>query len=173
METREQAPAEVQKELVITRKFKAPRGLVFQAWTEPERLAQWWGPKGAEIVVKKLELRPGGTFLYSMAMPGAQEIWGKFTYREIAPPERLVFVNAFSDAHGGITANPWMPNWPLEILNNLTFTEEDGTTTLTLRGGPINASELEIETFHKFRPSMEQGFKGTFEQLDAYLASHS
>jgi uncharacterized protein YndB with AHSA1/START domain len=57
------------KEFVIARSFDAPRELVFKAWTEPQRLAQWWGPKRCAIVVSKLELRPGGTFLYSMKMP--------------------------------------------------------------------------------------------------------
>ncbi len=81
------------KEFVITRTFDAPRDLVFKAWTEAERLAQWWGPKGCNITVSKLELRPGGTFLYSMKMSNGPAMWGKFVYREIVAPERLVFVN--------------------------------------------------------------------------------
>jgi uncharacterized protein YndB with AHSA1/START domain len=64
--------------LVITRVFDAPRELVFKAWTEAERLAQWWEPKGCKITVNKFDLRPGGIFRYSMNMPNGKEIWGIF-----------------------------------------------------------------------------------------------
>jgi uncharacterized protein YndB with AHSA1/START domain len=63
-----------------------------------------------------------------------------------------------------------MAGWPLEILNTLTLTERDGKTTLTLRGGPINASEEELRTFATGVSGMRQGFAGTFKQLDRYLA---
>lgn len=158
------------KEFVITRTFDAPRDLVFKAWTEPERLAQWWGPKGCAIAVSKLELRPGGTFLYSMRVPNGPTMWGKFVYREIVAPERLVFVNSFADDTGKTIRSLFSPTWPLEILNTLTLLEHGGKTTLDLRGGPINATEEERKTFEEFFGSMEQGFSGTFDQLAAYLA---
>jgi len=62
------------KEFVITRTLDAPREVVFKAWTEAERLAQWWGPKGCAIEVGKLEVRPGGTFLYCMKMPNGSVV---------------------------------------------------------------------------------------------------
>ena len=74
------------------------------AWTEAEHLARWWGPKGFPISVVKLDLRSGGVFLYSMRFPEGHEMGGKFVYREIAEPGRLVFINSFSDAEGGVTA---------------------------------------------------------------------
>jgi len=158
------------QQLVITREFDAPRDLVFRAWTDAAALARWWGPKGSQISVKTLDVRPGGVFHYSMAY-GGQEMWGKFVYREVSPPERLVYINSFSDAAGGITDNPWIPeNWPKQILNTLVFRERDGRTTLTISGVPYEASDAERETFESMLSSMEAGFKGTFEQLDAYLA---
>lgn len=160
-----------EKELVIMRQFNAPRELVFKAWTEPERLAQWWGaPKGSAIHVSKLELKPGGMFLYNIKSPNGQDIWGKFIYREITAPEKLVFVNSFSDKDGNTTANPWMPVWPLEIMNTVTLIEHEGKTTLTIKGKPINATTEEIKSFETFRDSMEGGFGGVFEQLDEYLS---
>src|SRR5687767_1594226 len=84
------------EDFVITRTFDAPRDLVFKAFSEAERLAQWWGPKGCTIRVSRLGFRPGGTFHYRMQMPDGFEMWGRFTYREIDAPERIVFVNAFS-----------------------------------------------------------------------------
>jgi uncharacterized protein YndB with AHSA1/START domain len=154
---------------IFTRVFDAPRELVFKAWTERERLREWWGPKGFAIEPGKLELRPGGAFHYRMRAPDGREIWGRFVYREIGPPERIVFVNSFSDADGGLTRNPWMPTWPLEVLNVLTLTERDGTTTLTLNGHPINATDEERTTFEAGLAAMQNGFAGTFDQLAAYL----
>jgi len=157
-------------QLAITRDFDAPRDLVWKAWTEPERLAQWWGPAGSEIRVRALDLRPGGVFHYSMEAPDGPEMWGKFVYREIEPQERLVFVSCFSDEKGGLTRNPWIATWPLEVLNTLTLDERDGRTTLTLRGGPINATEEELQAFAAGVAGMRQGFNGTFGQLERYLA---
>lgn len=158
------------KEFVISRTFDAPRDLVWNAWSEPERLAQWWGPKGCKLKVGSLEFRPGGIFHYGMEWQAGKMMWGRFVYREIVPPERLVFVNSFSDEDKKITRAPFSETWPLEILNNLTLTERGGKTELMLRGGPINPTEAERKTFEEHFASMQQGFGGTFDQLDAYLA---
>ncbi|MEO7716734.1 MAG: SRPBCC domain-containing protein [Capsulimonas sp.] len=159
------------QQLVITRVVKAPRDLVFQAWTEVERFAKWWGPKGFDLGVANADIRPGGEFHYSMKSAAGQEMWGKFVYREIEAPERLVFVSSFSNPEGEITQAPFSNDWPREVLNVVTFTEQDGETTMTLRGGPINASAAEQAFFEGMFDSMRGGFGGTFDQLDAYLAS--
>ena len=143
------------KEFVITRTLDAPREVVFKAWTEAERLAQWWGPKGCAIEVGKLEVRPGGTFLYCMKMPNGSVMWGKFV---------------FTDDTGKIIRSPFSATWPLEILNTLTLVERGGKTTLSLRGSPINPTVEERNTFESFFKSMEQGFGGTLVQLVEYLA---
>jgi len=157
-------------DFVISREFDAPRDLVFKAWTEPERLAQWWGPKGFTMESCKVDLRPGGTFLYGMRGPDGLEVWGKFVYREITPPERMVFINSFSDEDGGMTRHPLAPTWPLEMRNTLTLTERDGKTTVTLCVAAHAATAEERATFKAGRKSMEGGFGGTFDQLEAYLA---
>jgi uncharacterized protein YndB with AHSA1/START domain len=154
----------------ISRVFNAPRKLVWKAWSEAERLAQWWGPKGGTLRVDKLDFRPGGSFVYCMEFQPGQVMWGRFVYREIIAPERLVFTSAFSDANGGVTRAPFSPSWPLEVLNVLTLTETDAKTTLTLRGGPINATDEEQKTYDGMHDQMRQGFTGTFDQLEAYLA---
>jgi uncharacterized protein YndB with AHSA1/START domain len=154
----------------ITRAFVAPRDLVWKAFTEPEHLVQWWGPKGFSMQVARLDLRPGGVFHYSMRSPEGRTMWGKFVYREIAAPERITFVNSFCDEQGDLVRNPFNPNWPLEVLNTITFSEQEGKTTLILSGGPINASEEEAQTYEGGRDSMQKGFTGTFDQLAAYLA---
>ena len=157
-------------QLLITREFNAPRELVFKAWTDPKHLAKWWGPKGMGINVAKFDLKPEGEFLYSMSMGEGKEMWGKFVYKEITPPEKLVFISSFSDKDGNITPAPFFKVWPLQVLNVLTLTEHEGKTSLTLRGGPINATAEEYTAFDELREGMQGGFKGTFDQLDEFLA---
>ena len=161
----------VDRELVITRVFDAPRDLVWKAFTEPDRLTHWWGPKGFTTHVLKLELRPGGVFFYSQKTPDGREMFGKWVYREIIAPERLVIVSSFTDERGNPVRHPLSPNSPLEMLGTSTFTENQERTTLTIRTKPINASESERKTFYDGESSMEQGFAGTFDRLDEYLAT--
>jgi uncharacterized protein YndB with AHSA1/START domain len=130
----------------------------------------WWGPKGFTMRVCKLDLRPGGVFHYCMRSPDGRDMWGKWVFREIVAPERIVFVNSFSDEQGGLTRHPWSPTWPLEVLSTLTFAEHEGRTTLTLHGIPLNATEVERKTFEAGRDGMRQGFAGTLDQLAEYLA---
>ncbi|MET3195399.1 uncharacterized protein YndB with AHSA1/START domain [Bacillus sp. OAE603] len=162
-------------ELVITRVLDAPRELVFKVWSEKDHLRNWWGPTGLELKVESLDFRPGGKFHYSMSSPEGFEMWGLFVYGEIVKPEKIVFVNSFSDKDGNITNSPFpqMGPWPLEVHNTLTLEENDGKTTLTLRGYPINATEEEIKSYEAGHESMKQGFGGTFKQLEEYLAKVS
>ncbi len=159
------------QDFTITRAFNAPRQLVFDVFTQPEHMAKWWGPKGFTMLVNNMDLRPGGSYHYCMVSPEGFKMWGKFVYREIIAPERVVFVNSFSDEQGNLTRHPMAPNWPLEVYNTLILTEADGKTTLKLSGHPINASQEEIAIFNAMHESMQQGFKGTFDQLDEYLAT--
>lgn len=162
--------AEHADDFVISREFDAPRDLVFKAYTEPERLAQWWGPKGFKVKVANVDLRPGGMFHYGMVGPDGSEMWGKFIYREIVPPERLIFIVSFSDESGGTTRHPMAPTWPQEMLNIVTFTDHGDKTLITLRCSAYAASEEERATFKAGHRSMQGGFSGTFDQLAAYLA---
>jgi uncharacterized protein YndB with AHSA1/START domain len=157
-------------EFVISRVFDAPRELVFKAQAESERLEQWWGAKGFTTRVIKLDFRPGGVFHYSMQTPDGHEMWGKFVYREIAAPERIVFINSFADKEGNTIQAPFSSTWPLEILNTLTLSEHNGKTTLTIRSVPFNATKEERETFETGLDSMRQGFNGSLDRLADYLA---
>jgi uncharacterized protein YndB with AHSA1/START domain len=157
-------------DFVISRVFDAPRDLVWDAWTDAASLAQWWGPKGFDIDVHRLEVKPGGMFLYSMKT-GAQEMWGRFVFKEVVKPERLVYISAFSDPDGNVTRAPFFDGrWPLEVSNILTFTEQGTKTRIDLRGGPVNATADELAAFVANEASMQQGFGGTFAQLDHFLA---
>ena len=162
-----------EKEFVISRTFNAPRDLMWKVWTEPERLAKWFGPKGVTIFHSKNDLRSGGIYHYGMRTPDGKDMWGKWVYREVVKPERLVFVNSFSDPKGGVTRHPLSKDWPLEMLTKITFAESGGKTTVAVHWSPINATEAERKTFNTSFDSMKQGWTGTFDKLEPYLAEAS
>jgi uncharacterized protein YndB with AHSA1/START domain len=157
------------KKLKITRTFNASQQQVWDAFTNAELLSEWWGPKGAKINVKTFDFKLNGLFLYSMENPDGMKLWAKFVYKEIEEPEKIVFINSFSDENGRIGKNPWLPVWPEEIINYLTLKEENGQTILTLEGHPINASEEEVNAYEGMTDNMQAGFKGTFDKLDELL----
>ena len=155
---------------VISHLFNAPREQVWKAWTERDRLMQWFGPAGVNIVSAKMDFRLGGVFHYCMRTPDGKDMWGKFTYREISAPDKIVLVNSFSDEHGGITRHPLSATWPLEMLSTTTFTGEGGKTKLTIEWYPLNPTDEERQTFESAHDGMRQGWSGTFGQLVGYLA---
>ena len=154
----------------IARTFDAPRDLVWKAWTERARLMQWFGPKGFTMPAARLDFRPGGTFHYCLESPDGNEMWGKFVYREIVAPERIVLVNSFSDEDGNLTRHPFSPTWPQQMLSTSTFTGQDGKTKLIMEWSPLDPTEEERRTFDSSHEGMKQGWSETFEQLAAYLA---
>jgi PhnB protein len=155
---------------VFSRTFDAPRDRVWKAWTERERLMQWFGPKGFTMTTAQLDFRPGGNFHYCLRSPDGKEMWGKFVYRVIDAPERIVLVNSFSDEKGGLTRHPFSATWPLEMLSKTTLVEEGGKTNLTIEWSPLNPTAEERKTFDTSHDGMKQGWSGTFDQLAAYLA---
>ncbi len=161
------------KDFVISRVFDASRELLWDCFTDPARMKRWWGPKGFKVIASDLDLRVGGTYHYGMTAPDGSTMWGLFTYREIVPPERQVFVNCFSDANRGVTRHPMAPTWPLQLLSTFTFEDAPGgKTRLTVRWHALDATPEEQATFgsDQSRVSMTNGWGGTMDQLAAYLA---
>ncbi len=158
------------KPFVISRAFDVPRERMWKAWTERDELMQWFGPKGFKMTTAKLDFRPGGTFHYCLRSPDRKEMWGKFVYREIAAPERIVLVNSFSDETGGITRHPMSPTWPREMLSTFTLAEQGGKTTVNIEWIPLNPTDEERKTFDGAHDGMKQGWTGTMDQLADYLA---
>ncbi len=156
-------------DFTISRLLDAPRDVVYRAWTEPDRMKEWFGPKGMKTAACKLDLRPGGFYHYGLETPAGQVMWGKWIFREIVPNERLVFVSSFSDKDMGYTRHPMSPNWPLEMLSTITFEDKGGKTLLTIAWAAINATEAERKLFESSFESMKGGWGGTLEQLEAYL----
>lgn len=152
----------------LSRTFKAPKELVFDAFANEAALAKWWGPIEAPIDVISLDFRPGGTFHYKMKGPKVN--YGIFHYREIRRPDTICWVNSFANEKGEIIKPPFEGmDVPKEMLVRISLSEKDGITTLDLFSEPVNASESEVNTFNGMMDSMRQGFGGTMAQLEAYL----
>ena len=119
------------QELFITRIFDAPCKSVWKAWTEPDLVKRWWGPKGFTSPYCKIDLRVGGKFLYCMRSPEGKDYWSTGIYREIIPEERIVFSDSFADESGNVvpaTQYGMSADFPLEMLVTVTFEEIGGKT---------------------------------------------
>jgi uncharacterized protein YndB with AHSA1/START domain len=139
------------REVVVTRVVKAPRRLVFDAFTSPEHLPHWMGRRDWSMVVCEIDLRPGGAYRYVWRGPDGAELVITGVYQEVAPPERLVSTDVWE-------------GWP-ETLTALILTEEDGKTTITntVRYPSKDARDAALRT------GMTEGMAAGFERLDEYV----
>ena len=153
----------------ISRVFNAPRQRVWDAWTKESQLMAWFGPKGVSMTYAKLDFRPGGTFHYAMKGPDGTDMWGRWLFQEITPPEQIVLIQHFSDKNGGVTTHPFAANWPRFTLSTTDFSEKDGKTTITLEWAAYDATPEEVAAFDAGRAGMTQGWGGTLDLLEQYL----
>jgi uncharacterized protein YndB with AHSA1/START domain len=162
-----------QQIFTITRVFDAPRQLLFACFSEARHMQHWWGPKGVEIVNATMDFRVGGIYHYGMKWPTGAIMWGRFVFREIVPPSRIVFLNSFSDEKAGLTRAPFFDGkWPLEMLTVFSFADQGGSKTrFTMTWQPHNAPAEEQAVFAANHASAAAGWDGTMEKLEAYLAS--
>ncbi|MET0542531.1 MAG: SRPBCC domain-containing protein [Variovorax sp.] len=143
------------RELTLTRTFKAPRSLVFAAWTTPEHLAHWSGPNGFTTPHHQMDLRVGGRYRACLRDPQGTDHWVQGIYREIEAPRRLVMTHGWTDAQG-------RPTGP-ETLVTVTFAEQDGQTRMTFHQAPFESLES--------RDGHQEGWSQSFDRLVDYLAA--
>jgi uncharacterized protein YndB with AHSA1/START domain len=153
------------RDLVLSRVFYSPREVVWQAWTQPERLTKWFAPEGFSAPAARVDLRPGGSFHYCMRSPEGAEYWGKGVYQEIVPPERLVYLDTFADEDG----NPvkpeqygLSPDYPPQTFVTITLADQNGRTLLTLRHAGLPVGEGSDMT--------EAGWRSQLDRLAEVLA---
>ena len=143
------------REILLTRAFDAPREVVFQAWIEPDRVAQWWGPRGFTITTHTMDVRPGGEWRFVMHGPDGTDYENRIVYREVVPPERLVY------SQGEGVGDPG------QFETKVTFTERQGKTTITMRALFVSAAERERVIREV---NAVEGGRQTLERLAEYLA---
>lgn len=158
-------------DFVISRVFNARRQRVWDAWTKPEMLALWFGPKGTTTTVLHSDLRTGGVVHFRIDTADGGRMWGKFVYREIEAPSRLVWVHSFADEQARVVRSPFGNSWPLELLTTVLFEEAGQGTRVTLTWSPIQPTPEELKSFTEAKPSMREGWGGSVEKLEKLLAA--
>lgn len=147
------------REITLTRLYAAPRELVFKMWTDPQHLKRWWGPSMFTNPVCEVDLRPGGKWRIVMRSPDGTDYPGAGIYREIVPPERLVFTNNAEDAQGNILLA--------------------GETTVTFENGAEGKTELTLHTratvvdpiAASYIQGMEAGWSQSLDSLAKEIAA--
>lgn len=165
-------PPATEKPITITHEVDAPRAAVWRAFTDPDRLDQWWGPRDCPTRVRNLELKPGGIFQYEMTFPDGQPHFGKWVYREIAAPNRIVADVSFCDANGKPIPHPFMPNWPLTLHVESTFIPHGNKTEIKTDVTVPGADIEQRRSFDENRDNMKEDLDESYDRLDAYLAKN-
>jgi uncharacterized protein YndB with AHSA1/START domain len=155
----------------INRSFEAPINTLFEMWTDPKHFSQWLGPTGSKMEFIKSDIQPNGTSFYCMSM-GDMKMYGKIHYKEITRPSRIVYTQQFADEKGNVSRHPMSPTWPETMLTTVTLAEEgQNQTRVTVQWEPYGkVTAEEIATFVKERSGMTQGWTGSFDKLEEYLA---
>ena len=142
------------REIVMTRVFDAPRRLVFDAFTKPELLRRWFGPRGWSLVVCEVDLKVGGTFRFVLRGPDGTDMGMRGVYREIVPPERSVHLESFDD-------------YPGESLVAAVLVEQGDKTTLTVT---VLYPSQEVRDI-VIKSGMEHGAAESYDKLAELLVS--
>jgi uncharacterized protein YndB with AHSA1/START domain len=134
------------RELNITRIINAPRELVWKVWTEPEHVAQWWGPTGFTNTIHEMEVKPGAVWRFIMHGPDGRDYPNKIVFIEVVKPERLVYKH--SDDEGAE---------PVNFHVTVIFEKQGNKTLLTMKSVFGSAAELErVVKEYGAREGMEQ-----------------
>lgn len=158
---------------VIERTFAVSVERLFKACSDADDLKHWMGPAGAEIFILKRDFRPGGICHYGNILPDGTEMFGKQVFREITPPNRLVFTQSFADKDGDISSHPMAPTWPKQMVTVFEFLPEGPhKTKLKISWTYAGVDDVEASTFHAAHDSMSGGWKGSLDQLESYLAKN-
>ena len=153
--------------LIMERLFKAPRQLVFEAFSTPAHLEKWWGPSGWETKVYSFDFKPGGIWHYCMTCVDKEqgdfygmESWGKSTFIDIDPYSRIVYTDAFSDADGHVN-----PDLPVMTITNEFLDTSEGTLFISRSEFPNE------EALHQVvEMGAVEGFTSQLDRLEAIVS---
>jgi uncharacterized protein YndB with AHSA1/START domain len=151
-----EASNEADREIVVSRIIEAPRRIVFEAFTSATHLAQWSAPKGGKITTHAFDFKPGGVWDATIQGPDGSEYPNHFLWKEIAPPERIVWMYGMGKDD------------PHPVKTTLTLAERGATTEATLRL-VFGTKEERDEKVAKYYAA--QGAKRSLDALAAYVAT--
>ncbi|MPR36276.1 SRPBCC family protein [Salmonirosea aquatica] len=145
----------------VTREFAADRERVWQAWTQPELLDQWWAPKPWQAKTKTMQFEEGGYWLYCMMGPKGEKSWAKVNYQRIEAPEKFVALDVFCDEEGTINDDFPKMHW------DTTFQSSETGTKVEI--------EIKFDSPEDLKKIVEMGFKeglsAAQDNLDALMAA--
>ncbi len=161
---KENATIEEHKTITVERTFNLPLNTVWSAWTEPQNMKKWWGPKEYTCPDCTIDFKVGGKFLASMQAADGKKVWSTGTYKEIVPFKKIVNTDSFADSSGNIVAASYykMPgDWEQELQVTTAFEEVDGKTNISLQhaGLPAEISEECIKGWQSSFDKLEENFK--------------
>lgn len=158
---------------VINRSFEAPVEVVFEMWSHPRHFSKWLPPIGFEMEILQGEIRAGANIFYRMSNRSDVTMYGRIEYKEIVGSCRLAYTQQFCDERGNLTRPPHISVWPATMLSTVRFSSEGpDATRVTVHWEPVGeVTASEIEAFLDMRPSMTQGWTGSFDKLESYLGA--
>lgn len=148
--------SQMEREIEIVRVFDAPRDLVYEAWTKPEHMTQWWGPGFFTNHSCELDVRPGGKWQIVMRSPQGMDFKCAGVYSEVEKPERLVFTNDAVDGNGGVL---------LKGFTTVTFADQGEKTKLTLKTKAVGL----VPFAPQMLKGMRAGWSGSFDKLAEHV----
>jgi len=143
------------REIVTSRLLDAPRELVFEAWTDPKQVVQWWGPHGFTTTTDEMSVTPGGIWRFVMHGPDGRDYKNKIIYTEVVRPERLVYRHAGEDEHEDVRFHV-----------TVTFEAQGRKTLLTMRSVFATAQERD-DVVEKY--GALEGARQTLERLAQHV----
>jgi uncharacterized protein YndB with AHSA1/START domain len=157
--------------IFVERTFDAPRSLMWAAWTEPSRFAQWFGPRGATMEVVALEMKPGGRIHFCHRFDG-NEVWIAGTCDELVPPERLVFTIGFVDQRGTPIPHPMVPGWPADatITSHVTMSGDGNRTRVAIVQTIATASAGGRDGIRLHNSMAVEGWRQGLDRLAAFVS---
>jgi uncharacterized protein YndB with AHSA1/START domain len=150
------------EDLVVTRILDAPLALVWKAWTDPEHVKRWWGPKHYTSPTCKIDLREGGKYVFCMRAPedqGGQDSYTAGVFKKIVPMERLEFTQSLSDRDGN-KIDPVQvgmpPDFPREIRTVVIFKAKGDMTELTITEYDWPVSQMSVYSYAGMHQSIDK-----------------
>ena len=156
MHAKDYSPGDAEREVTLTRIYDAPRELVFRAWTDPQQVARWWGPKMFTNPVCEVDARPGGKLHIVMRGPDGSDYPMRGEFREVVTPERLSFTNIAVDAEDRPI---------IEGFTSVSFAAEGDKTRLTVRTRGKAVAPVAIQ----YLQGMEMGWSMSLDKLAELL----
>ena len=150
------------EDLVVTRIIDAPIELVWKAWTDPEHVMRWWGPKYYTSPSCKIDFREGGKYVFCMRAPkdqGGHDSYTAGVYKKIVPMERLEFTQGLSDKDGNKLDPAQVglpPDFPKELHTSIVFKAKGGMTELTITEYDWTVGQMYVYSFAGLHQSIDK-----------------